>query len=476
MSFAQFKSMLRTLRFRLLAWNATVVALTAVVTLVGMQVGVRKALLHEIDQFLLDGLEELCPLIESATVESLPAANEPSSTVHLHFGQRLAAVLDQSGQVLWSSDGKALAIAAPIVDGQPASIGDFRVVQRHVRDANGKDLVAQVGIPLEVIDANINRVDALALSFAAALLVIAPFVGYWLAGRAVSPLRELILQTSRLRPTKLDDRLPIRNSGDELDQLAGTINGLLNRIASYLTHREDFVANAAHELRNPVAAIRSTAEVTLASKRSGQEYEQVLEEMIDECARLESLVSQLLLLAESDANRLRVHEQRLDLSEVVQHAAATFGPAAQSLDILVDVSSCPAPIEGNRHHLQQVVSNLLDNALKFTPAGGRISMSLNTDPSTQEVVLMVSDSGIGIPSGDLPLVFERFHRGENARYSQASDRGAGLGLSICKSIVEAHRGSIRVESVAGSGTKFIVRLPLVRSSTEVRTGDTAAVR
>lgn len=469
-------SLFRTLRVRLLAWNAAVVALTAVVTLVGMQVGVRKALLHELDQFLLDGLEELCPRLASTTVSALPAADQPSSSAPLHFGQRLAVVLDATGKLLWSSDNKSLRLLSATPDNEPASVDDFRVVQRHLKDAEGTPLIAQVAIPLEVIDADINRVDALALSFAAALLVVAPLVGYWLAGRVVSPLRELISKTSRLRPAKLDDRLPLRNSGDELDQLAGTINGLLDRIASYLTHREDFVANAAHELRNPVAAIRSTAEVTLAGERTAEEYEQVLEEMIGECARLESLVSQLLLLAESDADRLRVHEQRIDLSQLVQRAAATFGPAGESLDIHVDVSTHPAFVQGNQHHLQQVISNLLDNALKFTPAGGRIGTSLDVDTVKNEAVLVVSDSGSGIPANEIPLVFERFYRGEHARYAQPGGRGAGLGLAICKSIVEAHRGSICVESKPGAGSTFVVRLPLATANGVAVAADAAAAR
>lgn len=466
--------MTQTLRFRLLVWNALVVALTALVTLLGMQLGVRKALLHEIDQFLLDGLKELCPLVESTPIEALPAADGPPNSVHLHFGQRLATVVDRSGKLLWSSDGKDLSLPLSNPDDVPTSVDDFRVVQRQVRDADGKLLMAGVAIPLSVIDADIDRVDALAMSFAAALLVVAPLVGYWLAGRVVSPLRALISQTARLRPGKLGDRLQLRNSGDELDQLAGTINDLLDRITSYLTHREDFVANAAHELRNPVAAIRSTAEVTLTGPRSGEEYENVLEEMIQECARLESLVTQLLLLSESDADRLKVHEERLDLSQIVERAVAMFGPAAESLGICVNSSSQPATIRGNPYHLQQLVSNLLDNALKFTPPQGRIGVALHVDQVKQQAVVSVSDSGSGILPDEIPHVFERFYRGEQARFGEGGSRGAGLGLSICKSIVGAHRGSIEVISTPHVGTTFTVRLPLARGGEKHESADTAA--
>jgi signal transduction histidine kinase len=223
-----------------------------------------------------------------------------------------------------------------------------------------------------------------------------------------------------------------------------------------------------------VAAIRSTAEVTLASPRPSEEYERVLEEMIEECARLESLVSQLLLLSESDADRLKVHEQQLDLSQIVERAVAMFGPAAESLDIRVNSTCMPAIIHGNPHHLQQPVSNLLDNALKFTPPQGRIGVTVEIDEVKKQAVLSVSDSGSGILPDDVPRVFERFYRGEQARYDDGGHRGAGLGLSICKSIVGAHFGTIAVFSTPHVGTTFTVRLPLATTS-ETREATDSAV-
>lgn len=462
MFFARLKAFTRTLSFRLMAWNAAVVALTAIVTLVGMQVGVRRALVHEIDQFLLDGLNELRQILELTPADALSAGSLRSEGLDVHFGQRSATLATETGQVLWSSDNEMLALPydAQLADALPTNVANFRIVQQHIPLAGGATLVARVGIPLEVIQADVNRVDRLALTFVAGLLVIAPLVGYWLAGRVLLPLRELIQRTALLRPTRQpDDRLPMRGAGDELDQLAGTVNGLLDRIASYLHHREDFVANAAHELRNPVAAIRSTAEVALGGQRTEQEYEELLEEMIEECARLETLVSQLLLLSESDANRLRFGEQGLDLGEVVRQASATFAPAAESLDIQLQVNVEPVLIDGNPHHLRQVVSNLLDNALKYTGQGGSISVTLSAEGKQGGALLVVEDDGIGIAPDDVPQVFKRFFRGDKSRVRDEHERGAGLGLSICKSIVEAHGGSILVESRLGSGTSFTVRLP-----------------
>lgn len=458
MSFARLKDLSRTLSFRLMIWNALVVSLTAIITLVGMQVGVRRALLHEMDRFLLDDLQVLQDTLEGAP----DAVAALESDRNVHFEKRSAAVMDQSGKVLWSTDDamRNLVVRGKRADSQPASHDGYRFVESRVRISDGRILTARVGMPLEVIENETNRVDRLALSFASGALLVAPVLGYWLAGRVVRPLRELNERTARLRPTKKrDDRLPIGGAGDELDQLAGSINALLDRITSYLRHREDFVANAAHELRNPVAAIRSTAEVALGVERTQQEYESLLEEMIEECSRLEILVSQLLLLSESDANRLRFHEQCLDLSEVVQQSVATFGPAAESLDIRLTVASAPVFVDGNRQHLRLVVSNLLDNAVKFSAPGGSITVFLTSDADRGEAVLVVEDTGIGIDPSEIEQVFERFYRGDKARIHDDAHRGAGLGLSICKSIVEAHAGQISVASELGKGTSFMVRLP-----------------
>lgn len=461
------KPTLRSLRFRLMAWNAAVVALAAVMTLVGMRVGLRRALVNEMDRLLVDRLGELSQTIVAAPIDSLSSAPLERSGLSRPNGQRSALVMTDSGDVLWSSDDrlKSVPLHETAASSSPTNVGAYRVVQERVRLADGKSVVLRVGVPLAEIESDIKRIDKLALAYAACVLAIAPLVGYWLAGRVVLPLRDLIHRTASLRPVKRGDRLAISGAGDELDQLAGTINGLIDRIGSYLRHREDFVANAAHELRNPVAAIRSTAEVALGSERTKQEYENLLEEMIEECARLELLVSQLLLLSESDANRLRPHDETLDLSEIVRQATATFGPAAESLDIHLQVASAPALVDGNRQHLQQVVSNLLDNALKFTQSGGSIRVSLETDRQTENARFVVSDGGIGIQEADLPHVFERFYRGDKSRAHDLRDRGAGLGLSICKSIVEAHGGSITVASRWGHGATFTVLLPLATLKT-----------
>jgi len=437
-------------------WNAAAVALTAVVMLMGMQLGVRRALLHEMDAFLLEELDQYASILRVEPIASLGPGQQ--SAARNAPPARFVEVIDPQNRALWIRLGghPPADDPGPLKERTPTSVGDFRIVQRHLEGVDGKTLLLRVGLPLEVINQDVARADALALVAAAGVLIAAPLLGYWLAGRVTTVLRDFNYHAARLRPARLDQRLPVRGTGDELDHLAVTVNGFVDRMASYLSRREDFVANAAHELRTPVAAIRTTAEVALSGQRTQEEYNEFLEDVIDECASLDALVGQLLLLSESEANRLQIHGDRVALHAVVAQSAQMFGDVAQSLDIRLQSRIDEAVVEGNRHHLRQVVNNLLDNALKFTPAGGRIDVALSIDADHRTVRLTVANSGAGISPEDLPHIFERFYRGDKSR---SRGPGSGLGLSICQAVVEAHNGRLEVASNPGQGACFTVTLP-----------------
>jgi signal transduction histidine kinase len=310
-----------------------------------------------------------------------------------------------------------------------------------------------------------------------------------LAGRTTRILADLIHTTDRLRPSELKERLPIRGTGDELDALARTINGLLDRIGDYLQQKHDFLANAAHELRTPLAAIRSSVEVAASGKPSEREFRELLDEVIEQCSALQSLVNQLLLLAESDADRLLTSAEPVSLDELVGRAIDMFQGVAEFHGIeLVANRLLPIAVIGNRHRLRQVLNNLLDNAIKFTaarsgdspPAGGqqpagtgRIDVRLVRDDQRQVAVLRVADNGIGIASESLPKVFDRFYRADRSRQREGGPGGSGLGLSICQAIVAAHHGTIGVTSEPGRGTTFTITLPLAPAAFD---GSPAAIR
>jgi len=292
-------------------------------------------------------------------------------------------------------------------------------------------------------------------------LLLAPLGGYALAGRATRPIAKLISTAASLQPSKLDERLPIRGTGDELDQLSATINGMLDRIASYIERNRDFVANAAHELRSPLAAIRSTVEVALNRQRTPEEYATLLGDVVEECSRLAGLVSQLLLLAEGDAGRLSAGNQSVRLDKIVLESLDMFEGVAEAAGISIRGGDLPVvTVPGDEAHLRQVVRNLIDNAIKFTPSG-QVQVSLGIAADRRRAWLRVRDSGIGIAADDLPRIFERFYRADKARTRESRPGGHGLGLAICQSIVTALGGEITVASQVGRGSTFTVWLPVV---------------
>lgn len=477
------RTLFRTLRFRLMLWNAFVVLLTATATLVGLREGVRFALLHETDLLLQEDVREIALALGD------PAANPTDLQESLNWKARghaqhgwFAQFLDETGRVTWSSENAGPALQAggqwPLIEGEwSATIGNGRpsqdpgvirfrnaqrLVQRRLDDSHGTVRWIRVGQSLQPLAADMARIDRLVAVAGGIVLVAAPLCGYWLAGRATRALGHLTETAARLRPSRLEERLPIRGTGDELDRLAGTVNGLLDRIATYLETKRDFLANAAHELRTPLAAIRSSVEVALASERTAEEYQHLLSDVIGEVAALEWLVNQLLLLSETEVERLEVGRELVPLEQLVRQSVEMFGGVAESRGLHLMQRTVPLAVDGNPRHLRQVVNNLLENAVKFTPAGGRIDVELRRSADGQRAELLVRDTGIGIPPEELPRIFGRFYRGDRARSREGATQGTGLGLSICEAVVQAHRGSIHVDSQPGRGSTFTVLLPLAR--------------
>jgi signal transduction histidine kinase len=448
-------------------WNAVAALATAAAALVGMQIGVRQALQHELDQFLVDDLQTIADALTTTPTqpETSPLAELKAWYRHPRHG-RFVAIFDQRGEKLWETTDHPppeLSVVSPR-DDMPFFAGDYRMIQRRVTSPSGDVWIVRTGIPLAPLRDEIASIDLLSLFVTACVIPIALAIGWFLAGQVTKVIGSLTEQAALILPVRKGERLPVRGTGDEFDKMAIEFNRLFDRVGAELARREDVLAHAAHELRTPLAAIRSAAEVSLVTPRQPAEYEATLGDVLEECDTLQELVAALLALYESEADRLRNFEDRVPLDSLVEKTAAAFRPAAEANGVRLIAATSPAVIEGSEIRLRQALNNLLDNALKHVSPGGQIQLDMRTIGDGAFVEIAVKDDGIGIPIEEQPKIFERFYRGASDRHGDRASKGFGLGLALVRAIVESHGGSIRVESEPGQGAAFLISLPLAKGA------------
>lgn len=297
------------------------------------------------------------------------------------------------------------------------------------------------------------------------LLLIVPFVlllsfagSYWLAAHAFAPIKRLTSTARRIEAGDLHERVPVPRTKDELQTLALTFNEMIERLEKAFARQRRFVTDASHELRTPVATIRSMTDVVLArSSVTPEEYAAVLHDVNAEAERLSHLISDLQALARTDENQVLLEREPLRLDLLTADVAATIEPLASEKGIRLEVQADEQiTVIGDEVRLIQVIMNLVDNAIAYTNAGGKVTLDVKVKGNC--AYLTVSDTGIGIEQKHLEHIFERFYRVDPARSRAAG--GTGLGLAIVDWVVRAHGGTISVESEVGRGTMFTVKLPL----------------
>jgi heavy metal sensor kinase len=263
-------------------------------------------------------------------------------------------------------------------------------------------------------------------------------------------------QAREITGSNLNRRLEIGNAAEELAILAASFNELLARLDQSFEAMRRFVADASHELRTPIAVIRGEADVALSHDRGAAEYKESLAIVLDESRRLSRLVDDLLNLARADAGRVKLEVQEFYFNELLAECCRSMQTLASASDVALECCS-PGDVQfrGDEGLLRRLVINLLDNAIRYTPPGGKVSAELEAGPA--RVLIRISDTGAGIPPEAAPHVFERFYRADKARSRQ--DGGFGLGLAIVKWIAEAHNGTVELTRNAGPGTTFMVTLP-----------------
>lgn len=287
------------------------------------------------------------------------------------------------------------------------------------------------------------------------LLAAAGVGGYVLTRRGLAPLDSMAEQSRRITGDSLHTRLTIGNAAEELSTLAASFNELLSRLDQSFESMRRFVQDASHELRTPLAVIQGEADVALSRDRSAAEYKESLATIQEESRRLARLVDDLLNLASADAGHVQLRVEELYLNDLLAECCRSVRPLAAARNIELECQSGhDVAVRGDEELLRRMILNLLDNAIRYTPPGGRVSAAVETLGS--EVRIQVADTGIGIPPEASSHVFERFYRADKARSRQ--EGGFGLGLSIVKWIAESHHGAVELASQPGHGSTFTVHL------------------
>jgi two-component system, OmpR family, heavy metal sensor histidine kinase CusS len=343
---------------------------------------------------------------------------------------------------------------------QVDSTGSWRVIA--VRDYGPDGLVTvKVGRSLASFEQESRELLFTFILTGPLTLLIAVSGGYFLARRALAPVQAITQTARQISVERLSERIVLDNPDDELGTLSATLNEMIERLERSFAEMRRFTADAAHELRTPLAVIRNEAEVALRAARSPEEYRRALENLLEEANGLSALTDQLLFLSRQDTGLRPRSDESVDVTGLLAELVSNMQPLARENNVVLTLEACPphsqieARLTSDSRLLRRVFYNLLDNAIKYTAATGTVSVTTRMDDG--HLIVTVLDSGIGIPAEHLPRIFERFYRVDPSRSGEAN--GTGLGLSICQSIVRGMGGEIHVESSFGRGSEFIVRIP-----------------
>jgi heavy metal sensor kinase len=434
---------IRSIGFRLTLWYALILAVSLALFGVLIQWSLRSRLTEEENEQVQQRADAFVRFVAVEAAEFPPVQLDDEI---LEFCQALPA---SSWLEMKRTDG-SLRLQYP-ANKRPR--GPFAIARRQLT-VDGEALEVEVGASVGSDRRTLQILRTLLLSLLPVVLLLACAGGAWLSHRALRPVAEMTAAARQIGISNLALRLEVSGSGDELQSLAETWNSMLDRLEGAVRTLSQFAADASHELRTPLAVIRTSAELALRRAREPEAYRESLAEIAAETERMTQLVEDLLFLARGDSGAVEIPRAPMDLQALLTDTVSEIRALAEERGIRLEsrVTSHAAPVAGNRAALRRLLLVLLDNALKFTPAGGAVTVSLEKDAA--DWMVSITDTGLGITAEDLPHIFRRFYRAAGTR----SDTGHGLGLSLASSIAASHETSIEVESTPGKGSCFRVRL------------------
>ena len=438
----------RSIQFRLTVWYALVLA--GALTLFGglVWISLRQRLTSELQENLRDSASRLEAYMRREVREV--------------SGLELKVEMEEFCQALPDSSYLELRGSRGFEFRYPEQRRPDRTLQTVRRNfqIGQEDFTLDMGTSSAAIDHTLNLLGILLLTLFPAVIVLACAGGAWLSRRALKPVDEITAAARAIGIENLSRRLPVPDTGDEIERLAEVWNTMLARLESAVTTLSQFAADASHELRTPLAVIRTSAELALRRLREPEAYRESLAEVAAEAERMTQLVEDLLFLARSDARTVGLPLAPFDLRDAVRDAVAEVRDLAlnRHMEMRLTLPPDPVTVTGNRAATRRLYLALLDNAIKYSPPARPVNVTLTA--TAQQITVAIEDFGIGIAATDLPNIFQRFYRADKARTGSLDGHGGhGLGLSLAETLARAHGATIAVKSVEGEGSVFSVSYP-----------------
>lgn len=455
-----------SLSTRLTIWYAAIFTLSSLMVLFIFYLRISAITMENTNDELIEEYHDYCDLMGSEGREAV--FNELDNDILEEAQESIFfRLISMNGQIFKSSDMTEFGPVRvskealdDIHDGADYVI-ETMVLPEHAFDVQsiyglvGPDIVFNMGVSLEDNYEYLSIFRNLILLLMIPLVLIAAIIGWFLAYQALKGVGDVTKTAMEISKGAIAKRVEVKQKCHEIDRLAGAFNDMLDRIQILIKGMREMNDNVAHDLRSPLTRIRGIAEMTLMGKESTEDYKAMAANTIEECDKLIDIIDTIMDITETEAGVKQFRTEKIDIIPLIHSACELFDPLAKDKAVrLVTVLPDSLIIEGNRGKMQRLITNLLENAIKYNKQDGTVTISVTQDE--QRVNIQVSDTGQGIAEKDLPRIFERFYRCDRSR----SEVGIGLGLSLARAIAKAFGGNITVRSVKNQGSSFLVELPI----------------
>ena len=458
----------KTLAFRLTLWYSGIFILFSLISFILFFYLITSVIKENTDQDLHKEIRSFSTVMALEGIDAVKqfiilesqASGEKQVFFRLLYSNGI--VFSSSNMSHWKDIGFSRDAIVNLLSGSSSIFNTIKIekIKHPVRVVYGlisPDTVLQVGYSMESYSKLIENLKKQFIMVMSALFIVGAIAGLFMARKALKGVEDVTATARLISQGDLEKRVPVKGREDEIDQLAITFNLMLDKIQSLITGIKEMSDNIAHDLRSPIARIRGVAEVSLTTDASKEDLQDTAGSTIEECDRLLYMINTMLFISKTEAGVAELYFEKIDIKHLVEGAISLFQPTAEDRSIVLssDIKGYGS-IDGDLQMIQRALSNLIDNAIKYTEPNGDVNVTLLNDNDKNMVEIDVSDSGSGISKKDRPFIFDRFFRGDKSR----SQMGTGLGLSLARTIARAHGGDILFNENKTKGSSFLLKLPV----------------